>query len=168
MDPRVNTPMAGLQKKFRAEMHMASALTETTQAIVEGNSIRKQLEKLQTNANAQAKEAATDFQKKLDGVLGGNGEGSRATGNELTLGRVNGNAAALYGQIWQADAEPTSAQTASIGAIDHETAEVMKRWNELKSTELPALNRLLRQSQAPEIDINAHLQRVDAEMEDEE
>jgi photosystem II stability/assembly factor-like uncharacterized protein len=168
MDPRVNTPMAGLQKKFRAEMRMASTLTETTQAIVEGNSIRKQLEKLQTNANAQAKEAATDFQKKLDGVLGGNGEGSRATGNELTLGRVNGNAAALYGQIWQADAEPTSAQTASIGAIDHETAEVMKRWNELKSTELPALNRLLRQSQAPEIDINAHLQRVDAEMEDEE
>ena len=46
MDPRVKTSAAGLQKKFQAETRMASIMTESAQALLQGGSIRAQLEKL--------------------------------------------------------------------------------------------------------------------------
>ena len=167
MDPRIKTPPAGLQKKFQAEMKLASTLTNTTQALREGGSVRTQLENLQTSANPQAKQAAADFQKKLNAVLGAPGGGFAAPTTEVTLARINGDASTLYGEIWQADAEPTSAQAEAMASIDRDSNDALKRWDELKNTELPALNRLLRESQAPEINIH-DLQRVETEMEDEE
>jgi hypothetical protein len=168
MDPRINTPPADLQKKFRAETHLASTLTTTTQALREGGSARTQLENLQTGANARAKQAAAEFQQKLNAVLGAPGDGLAAPASEVTLARVNAEVSTLYGEIWQADAEPTSAQAEAIAGIDRDSGDALKRWDALKKTELPALNRLLRESQAPEINIHADLQRVGTEMEDEE
>ena len=46
MDPRVKTSAAGLQKKFEAETRLASMMTESAQALLQGGSIRTQLEKV--------------------------------------------------------------------------------------------------------------------------
>ena len=63
MDPRVKTPLAALQKKEQAETRQAAIMTQTTQALLQANSIRSQLEKL--SANDATKNALADFQKKL-------------------------------------------------------------------------------------------------------
>jgi hypothetical protein len=55
----------------------------------------------------------------------------------------------------------------ALATTDHDSADVLKRWNEFKSADLPALNRQLRQSQAPEITIESDPHH-DEPMADEE
>jgi hypothetical protein len=68
---------------------------------------------------------------------------------------VSGEAATLYQEVWSTEAAPTTAQAEAMVAAGRESAEVMKRWNEFKNTDLPELNRKLRESQVPEIKIQA-------------
>jgi len=57
--------------------------------------------------------------------------------------------------VWQADAEPTVAQMTAAEKTEHTSSDVLNRWREFKNTDLSALNRVLRQSQAPEIEVEA-------------
>ena len=85
MDPRVKTPAAGLEKKFQAEERMAGIMTESTQALLQGGSIRSQLEKLNAQANASTKEAIEALQKKLAALLGAAGGFFAPPSQEVTL-----------------------------------------------------------------------------------
>ena len=165
MDPRVKTSLAGLQKKLEAETRLASIMTESAQALLQGGSIRSQLEKV--SANASTKEAVESFQKKLTALLGAAGGFFAPPSQEVTLGRVNGQAGTLYMQVWQADAEPTSAQLEALSATDHDSAEVMKRWNDFKNSDLPALNKMLRESKAPEVKLEADLHPEESQVDEE-
>src|SRR5579862_1132507 len=165
MDPRVKTSAAGLQKKFQAETRLASLMTDSAQALLQGGSIRSQLEKV--SANASTKEAVETFQKKLTALLGAAGGFFAPPSQEVTLGRVNGQAGTLYMQVWQADAEPTSAQLEGLSATERDSAEVMKRWNDFKNSDLPALNKMLRESNAPEVKLEADLHPEEPQVDEE-
>jgi len=77
------------------------------------------------------------------------------TAAQATLTRVNGDAASLYGQIWQVDAAPTAAQSDALASTEHGGAGVLERWTEFKKSDVPALNRRLHEKQAPAIRIEA-------------
>ncbi len=100
MDPRVKTSTAGLEKKFQAEMRIASIMTESAQALLQGGSIRAQLEKLNAQANNPAKDAIAAIDKKLTALLGAPGGFFAPPSQEASLSRVNGQAGTLYQQIW--------------------------------------------------------------------
>jgi photosystem II stability/assembly factor-like uncharacterized protein len=151
LDPRVKTSAPGLQKKFQVETKLASTMSATTNALREGSSVREQLEKLSATANSPAHDAVQDFQKKLSALLGAPGGFFAPPSGEVSISRVNGQAATLYQQVWQADAEPTSSQMHALAVIDQDSAAVLKHWSEFKSSELMALNRQLRESKTPEI-----------------
>ena len=85
----------------------------------------------------------------------------------ITLGRVNGQASTLYMQVWQADAEPTSTQMEAFAATERDSADVLKRWNDFKSTDLPALNRLLRESRVPEVQLEADVHAEEPQTDEE-
>ncbi|MFL6445294.1 MAG: WD40/YVTN/BNR-like repeat-containing protein [Candidatus Sulfotelmatobacter sp.] len=159
MDPRAKTPADGLQKKFEAETHLASIMSESTQALHQGASIRSQLDKLTEKGNAQVKTSAADFEKKLNALLGTAGGFFAPPSPEVSLSRLNGQASGLYQQVWHVDAEPTTAQLQASGNLDHDRDDVMRRWNEFKQTDLPAMNRLLRQANVPEINPQAAIQQ---------
>ena len=78
MDPRVKTSTRGLQKKFETEAHLASIMSESTQALHQGGSIRSQFDKLNAQGNAQVKTSAADFEKKLNALMGTRGRILRA------------------------------------------------------------------------------------------
>ena len=59
------------------------------------------------------------------------------------------------------DAEPTTAQLQASQTIDHDRNDVMRRWDEFKQKDLPAMNRLLRQAHIPEINPQAAIQQVE-------
>ena len=167
MDPRVKTSAAGLQKKFQAETRLASIMTESAQALLQGGSIRNQLEKVSAQANGTTKDAIENFQKKLTALLGAPGGFFAPPSQEVTLGRVNGQASTLYMQVWQPDAEPTSAQMEALSATEHDSADVMKRWNDFKNSDLPALNKMLRKSNAPEVKLEADLHPEEPQVDEE-
>jgi hypothetical protein len=73
----------------------------------------------------------------------------------------------LYQQIWQADAEPTSSQMEALATTEHDSADVLKRWNEFKSADLPALNRQLRESKIPEIRLETDPQMEESQVDEE-
>jgi hypothetical protein len=86
---------------------------------------------------------------------------------EANLNRVSGQAGTLYQQVWQADAAPTTSQMEAMNAVEHDSAEVMGRWSDFKNTDLPALNRLLRESQVPEIKLPQNGSREEVEGDEE-
>jgi photosystem II stability/assembly factor-like uncharacterized protein len=149
MDPRVKTPTLGLHKKFDAETRLAAIVTDSSRAVLEGNSIRQQLEKIQLPANQ--KDAVETFQKKLSALLGAPGGFFAPPSPEVTVSRVNGDASTLYQQVWGVDAQPTASQTEALTKVEAEATDVLKRWKEFKSIDLPALNRQLKESHTPEI-----------------
>ncbi len=167
MDPRIKISPAGLEKKFQAETRVASIMSETAQASLQGGSIRAQLEKVNAQANASTKEAIETFEKKLTVLLGAPGGFLAPPSQEVTLGRVNGQASTLYAQIWPADAEPTFAQTEALAATERDSTDVLKRWAEFKSGDLPALNRLLRESKIPEVQLGADLHQEEVQVDEE-
>ncbi len=166
MDPRVKTSSAGLQKKFEAEMRMAAIMNKTGEALRQGGSIRAQVEKLDAQANGSSKESVEAFEKKLNALLGATA-GFAPPSQEVTLGRVNGQAGTLYSQVWQADAEPTSAQVEAMSATARDSEEIMKRWADFKNTDLPAFNRQLREAKIPEVHLEAEMYQEEPQVDEE-
>jgi photosystem II stability/assembly factor-like uncharacterized protein len=166
MDPRVKTSSSGLQKKAQAEDRLASGMTQTTEAILQANSVNSQLEKLAQPGGA-IKNAVVDFQKKLTAIVGAPGGFFTPPSPEVTLNRANGEVSTLYQQIWQVDAEPTSSQMTALDAAERASGDVLKRWNDFKNTSLPELNRVLRQSQAPEVRVDEHPPQIESSVDEE-
>jgi len=80
---------------------------------------------------------------------------------------VNGQAITLYQQLWQVDAEPTLSQMEALSNIERDQADISKRWNEFKNSDLPTLNRLLHDANVPEINLNTEA-KYDESQGDEE
>ena len=167
MDPRVRTSSAGLEEKFELETHLASLLSQTSKAVMQAGSIREPLQKLTQQATGPARDSVRAFQTKLTAVVGASGGAAPPPTDEITLTRVNGQVAILYGQVWQADAEPTATQTEAVAATEHNAMEMMKRWDALKTTDLPALNRELRSANLPEVQIESDPHQDDSGMDEE-
>ena len=166
MDPRVKTPIAGLQKKAEAETKLVALMTQTTQALLQANSIRTQIEKA-TQTNEASKNAVADFQKKLTALVGAAGGSFGPPPTATTLSSVNDDAGTLYQQIWSVDAEPTGSQMAALEATARDGIDVLKRWTELRNSSVPELNHVLRDANAPEVRIEDHPPQIEISVDEE-
>jgi len=167
MDPRVKISAASREKKFQFEVRLASLLSETSRAVLQAGSIREPLQKLSQQATGPIHDSVEAFQNKLAAVLGASSGFSAPPSGDVTLTRVNGQVAVLYGQVWQVDAEPTASQSEATTAAEHDASEVIKRWDALKTTDLPALNRALSEANLPAVRIEMDLHKEDAVMDEE-
>ncbi|MGB8864125.1 MAG: glycoside hydrolase [Candidatus Sulfotelmatobacter sp.] len=167
MDPRVKASAAGLEKKFQIEVHLASLLGRTSQAVLQAGSIREPLQKLSQQASGPVRDSVQALQNKLVAVLGAPAGLLAPPSNELTLTRVNGQIAVLYAQVWQVDAEPTAAQSDAVAANERDAAHVMKRWHALQASDLPALNRALSGAGLPEVKIESDPHHEESNMDEE-
>jgi photosystem II stability/assembly factor-like uncharacterized protein len=167
MDPRVKITATALDQKFHLETRLASLLSQTSKAVMQAGSIREPLQKLSEQAIGATKDSVQAFQKKLTAVLGAPSGFFAPPSAEVTLARANGQVTVLYGQVWQADAEPTAAQSQALIATEHDAADVMKRWDALKTADLPALNRILHEANLPEVQIESDPHREVAGTDEE-
>jgi len=167
MDPRVKISAASREKKFQFEVRLASLLSETSRAVLQAGSIREPLQKLSQQATGPIHDSVQAFQNKLAEVLGASSGFSAPPSGDVTLTRVNGQVAVLYGQVWQVDAEPTASQSEATTAAEHDASEVIKRWDALKTSDLPALNRALSEANLPAVRIEMDLHKEDAVMDEE-
>jgi photosystem II stability/assembly factor-like uncharacterized protein len=154
MDPRVKVTRDALVRQFGLEQQLVTINNAIFDASTEARSASKQLHKLAGQASGATAEAIKAVDKKLTAVLGGGGGFFGPVSPVPTLGRVAGGAGALYGAVSNADAAPTHSQIAGYTEVARDFAEVMKKWNELKKVDFPALNQKLRQANLPEIKLD--------------
>jgi photosystem II stability/assembly factor-like uncharacterized protein len=164
MDPRVKASSPALKKKFQMELRLAGLVDQTSKALLQAGSLRAPLQKLteQTSGSARAKVQA--FQKKLDALLEEEA-GFESGSEEVPLSSVNGRVVTLYGQVWNADAEPTVAQSSASAETAHQASDALKRWESLKTTELTELNQVLKQEGLPEIKIDSDVHAEESGMD---
>jgi photosystem II stability/assembly factor-like uncharacterized protein len=167
MDPRVKTSTAGLERKFQLETRLASLLTQTSEAVQQAGSIRDPLQKVSGEATGPMRDSIQAFQNKFLTLLGAPAGFLAPPANENTLTRANSQVAVLYGQIWQVDADPTTSQSEALAAIERDAADVMKRWDAFRTTDLPALNHSLGGANLPEIKIDTDAHKDEGGMDEE-
>jgi photosystem II stability/assembly factor-like uncharacterized protein len=167
MDPRVKISAAALEKKFQAEVKLGSIIDQNSQAVLQAGAIRDQVQNLNTRSIASLQSAGQAFQEKLATILGSSGGLSAPPSNEVTLSRVNAQASTLYGQITQADAEPTAVQLDALTKIEHDSTEITKAWNAFKTRDLAELNRQLKSAGISEIQLHSNLPSSDPPLDEE-
>jgi hypothetical protein len=167
MDPRIKTSPVSLERKFQAETRLAAFVSQSSTAILQAGSIRGQMQKLSEHSNPATKDALEALQKKLSTILGASGGFFSPPSDEVTLSRVNGQASTVYAQLWPVESEPTLAQMEALKIIERDHGDVMKRWNEFKSADLPALNRQLREAGLSEINLQSSLSSEDPQTDEE-
>lgn len=153
MDPRVKTSREGLVQMFQLQARLASMMTGSTESVTQARSAHEQLQKLAGQANGPAADAISALDKKVSALLGAGGGFFAPASPKPTLSRANGEAATLYAEIGRADSTPTPAQTNAVTETEKTFAAVSAQWKQVKTVDLPALNKQLHDANLPEIQL---------------
>jgi photosystem II stability/assembly factor-like uncharacterized protein len=166
MDPRVNTPPAGIQQQFNLEMRLASELTQSTEAVKEARSVFDQLHKLGGKASGPATDSLKALETKIGVILGKAAPVLPGGGPpQPTLAQENGTVATLYGSIGQSDAAPTAAQIAAATEVERELSPLLQQWDNIKKSDLPMVNQKLHGADLPELRLDSPTEPADVDEE---
>ncbi|HJT70000.1 MAG TPA: hypothetical protein VJ731_07370 [Terriglobales bacterium] len=149
MDPRVKVPLSDLQKQFASETDLSSAVTQSSEAVMQAQSIREQIEKI-AHQNAPLQDSIERLDKEIDEILAGDKD-TESESPRPSLSETNTNLLALYRAVGQADAAPTQAQLDLSAKSKAALAPLLNRWNEVKHKDIPALNQQLTSAGLPQL-----------------
>ena len=146
MDPRVHMSQAELEALHKAQATMAASLGELAKADLQAHSVKEQVDAVQDPA--LAKQLAIS-NAALKTIL--EGTGPDATKHLPGIDEVTAEATLLYGELEQADANPTAALLAAAAHVQKEGTEVLPGWDQFKQTQLPQMNQQIRNAHHPAI-----------------
>ncbi len=150
MDPRVHMSLAELEALHTAQVTLAASLDALAKADLQAHSAMEQASAIQDPALAAQ---LASFNAALKAVVDGTEPDAGRRGDRLPgLDEVTAEATALYGALQQADANPTEAQLAAAAHVQAEGKEVLPGWEQFKQTQLPEMNRQIRNAHHPAID----------------
>jgi len=89
------------------------------------------------------------------------------TTESLTPDQVATNIAALYAEIDRADVAPTPAQDQALVTVEKDFTATIKRWDALRASEIPSLNRQLKSAGIPELTADSNM-RIEEELRGDE
>jgi hypothetical protein len=162
LDPRVNVAPASIEQQFTLEMRLASELTATTAAVTDVRSVLDQLHQIESQAKGALADSIKALDQKVRITLHGPTPPVAGLPPEPNLTRESAAVGMLYGAIGQADAAPTTPQLNAVEETERELSTVMKRWEEIKKSDVPALDRGLKKANLPEIRIDTKAQKEEA------
>jgi photosystem II stability/assembly factor-like uncharacterized protein len=156
MDPRVKTPLAGLEQQFTLSKELYDGAAEITKVSDELRSIRSQLQQLAASAGqgALADDIAA-LDKKAE-ALGGSQASMfalfrRGARGPDTLISLRFGLLGLMDTLQAADIAPTAAQVAAVADRRRALADLMGRWTALKTQDLVKLNTALANAKLPRV-----------------
>ena len=157
MDPRVRTPLAGLQQQFTLSKQMYDDIVKTSKALEQIRAMRAQLGPLREKAGpGTTADAMAAFDQKLVAVGGatgggrGGGRGAVAAGPD-TLASVSSSLTQLMRLLESADVAPATQAVAAAADRRAALAKLVERWNALQSRDLADLNSRLQQANLPAV-----------------
>jgi hypothetical protein len=166
MDPRVKTSRFDLEQQFNLSHTLYDQMLQATKALHEITVLRDQLDSPNARVSHETAEALEARLKKIAGAEDGEGGGRRGgPAGPATLDSVRSQLARLEHSIQSADAAPTTSQTAAAGEIAKSLPDLLNQWNQLKATDLKAINEQLRKQNLPLLSIDTRV--IDHDVEDQ-
>jgi hypothetical protein len=151
MDPRVKTPMAGLQQQFRLSNELYTHLLALSPAVEQAGNIRKQLKDLQKQAQGDVLASVKALDQKLEALAGGVTRRPAPGNPPPSLGGLRTRYLALLNVLQEVDAAPTTQATTAASELQQQLPSLMQQWETVKSQDIPALNAKLKGAGLPEI-----------------
>jgi len=160
LDPRVTVSAEDLQKQFDLNIKTRDTLSDLHQTINEIRTLRVQFHGLQTRLADDARyktilTSADALDKKMtpieENLLQVKVKSSEANLNFPVL--VDERLHGLFFSIDAADAAPTQQQYAAFEALRGEAAPLIAQWNQIRSTDVVALNEMMVKENVPVISI---------------
>jgi hypothetical protein len=155
MDPRVKTPLAGLQQQFKLSSDLYIQLLALSPAVEQATDARKQLKDLQSRAGGETLAAVKALDQKLQALAGGVARRPGAGAEPPTLGGLRTRFLTLFGVLQEADVTPSAQATAAVKDLLAQLPPLMQRWQALRSRDIPALNQQLKNSGLPELKLES-------------
>jgi photosystem II stability/assembly factor-like uncharacterized protein len=155
MDPRVKTQAAGLQAQFKLSDDLYTQLLTLSPAVEQAGELRKQLKELQAKATGDTLTAVKALDQKLQALAGGVARRPGAGTEQPTLGGLRTRYLTLFGILQEADVMPSTQASTAVADLQKQLPPVMERWKELQSQDIPALSKLLKNANLPEIKLKA-------------
>ena len=156
MDPRVKTQADGLRRQFELESKIVVAMHLDAEALRHIRSLRSQLNRSKDRAGqAELLDAIGNLEKalaELEGDEGGYGARFLSTPAGRSLTRLNVGLNTLLAAVASSDTAPTTQAVATFNDLQNALDQQLERWREIKTKDVPALNRRLKQSGSPELD----------------
>jgi photosystem II stability/assembly factor-like uncharacterized protein len=168
IDPRVKVAPGDLEEQFRLQTRLASDMTRSSQAVREARSVHEQLQKLSPQVTGPSSDSIKALDKKVSEILHGPEDPSDSRSPQPSLNDVNGNINTLYKIADGADAKLTQAEMEAASEAERDLSIVTKSWNEVKTTDLPAVNRQLLGGNLPEIRPEAKPEQDDSDTNNDE
>jgi photosystem II stability/assembly factor-like uncharacterized protein len=155
MDPRVKTSQAGLDQQFKLSMQAYQGMQQSREALDQIHKLREQIKDRRGRASQGAvSQTLASLDQKLAALETENenalrGAGVRGGAVNTNLTEVNASLASLLDLLQSADAAPTTQAVAASAELQRKLAELLSRWDEIKSKDVPALNEQLRGAGLP-------------------
>ena len=157
MDPRVKTLAPGLQQQFKLSTDLYTQLLTLSPAVEQASALRKQLKEMQAHATGESLAAIKAFDQKLQALAGGATRRPGAGVEPPSLGGLRTRFLALFGALQEADVTPTTQAVAAVAELQKQLPPLLERWNAIKSQDLPALNKQLKDANQPELKLETAL-----------
>ncbi len=157
MDPRVKTPLTGLQQQFSMSYQLYNRMLTLVPAVEQATALRKELQD-RVKLAPQGSEAATALTQLNDSLTTLLGSATRRPGPPTqtpTLSLLRAKYSALFGMLQEADAAPTTQAKAGLTEIEKQLPPLLEKWQDLKDKELPAANQKLKNAGQPELKLAA-------------
>jgi photosystem II stability/assembly factor-like uncharacterized protein len=144
MDPRVVTPALGLARQFALSMESYDGIKKTYEALTAIRNLRRQAAAARDKAGpGPVTDALAAFEKKLNELDGSAFRPAPGVVASVSLGKLNGDFLTLLNLLQDADATPTTQAVKAVNEAAAALKPLLARWETLKNTDLPALNKLL-------------------------
>ncbi len=155
MDPRVKTPLAGLQQQFKLSHDLYTQLLTLSPAAEQAGALRKQLKDLQPKATGEALAAIKALDQKLQALAGGATRRPGPGTEPPTLGALKTKFLTLFGVFQEADVAPSTQAAAAVADLQQQLPPLMDRWKAMQAQDIPALNKQLKGANLPELKLES-------------
>ena len=161
----MKTSAADLAQQFAVSKSIYDDMQKATVAIHEITVLRDQL---RTKAPANAAELTAKLNAIAGAAGGGRGGGGGGRGGPTgppTLTAVRSALARMEHSIQNADEAPTPAQVDGYQATAKPLAGLLQQWDDVKKTDLKAMNMMLERQHLPLLTLDTHV--IDHDVEDQ-
>ena len=139
---------------FKLKKH-SRMLEEFASFLEQAGALRKQVKDLQPKATGESLAAIKGLDQKLQALAGGATRRPGAGTEPPTLGGLKTKFLTLFGVFQEADVVPSTQAAAAVTDLQKQLPPLMDRWNALKSQDIPALSKQLKDANLPALKLES-------------